>query len=62
MTYRLFQQANIFRNGTRLGAERFRNQVSNLEEVTGEWRKFYGDDLHCLNSSLNINQVIEYRR
>jgi hypothetical protein len=32
------------------------------DEVTGEWRKFYSEELHILYSSPDINRQIKSRR
>jgi len=34
-----------------------RTLASTWEEVTGEWRKLYSDELHGLYSSLNIRVI-----
>jgi len=36
--------------------------VPKREDVTGEWRKLYNEELNDLYSSLNIIQVIKSRR
>jgi hypothetical protein len=36
--------------------------VCNRDEVTGEWRRLYNEEVYALYSSLNIIRVIKLRR